>query len=61
MPKEPKPMPPFPAVGGEFEWNGTEFVRRNTVTAPGCEADLKALVAVEGATASTETPETPET
>jgi hypothetical protein len=56
MPKEPKPMPPFPAVGGEFEWNGTEFVRRSTVTAPGCEADLKASAAVEGATVSTPEP-----
>lgn len=49
-------MPPFPAVGGEFEWNGSEFVRRSTVTAPGCDADLKASAAVEGATI--ETPET---
>lgn len=58
MPKapEPKPLPPFPAVGGEYEWNGEEFVRRSSVTAPGCEADLTASVQVEGATVSTPEP-----
>lgn len=60
MPKEqpdPKPLPPFPATGGEYEWNGEEFVRRSAETAPGCEADLKAAAAVEGVTVPTSTPE----
>lgn len=59
MPKaqpEPKPLPPFPATGGEYEWNGEEFVRRSAVTASGCEADLKAAADADGATVSTPEP-----
>lgn len=61
MPKAPelKPLPPFPAVGGEYEWNGAEFVRRSSVTAPGCEADLNASVEIDGATVQPLSPDGP--
>ena len=51
MPKTtpPKPMPPFPTCGGEYEWNGQEFVRLNPPVAPGCEADLMAACELQGA------------
>ena len=42
-------MPAFPTCGGEYEWNGEEFVRLNPPVAPGCEADLQAACELQGA------------
>lgn len=42
-------MPPFPATGGEYDWDPDkwEFVRRNLPAALGCDAHLAAAATVE--------------
>lgn len=47
MPKE-KPIPPFPATGGEYELIDGVFQRINPAARPGCDVDLQATADVQG-------------